>query len=178
MEGDSTTLETYRGLYHLDLQGISVGEKKLQIDPLVFKRGLMDQGGVIIDTRTTLTPLKEEGYVPLQNEVESLMAGKLERVSNPEFFCYAGNVERDLTGFPIVTLQFAGGAQLGLDTNSMFFQLKADVLCMAIIKSSPDMNGLSIIGVLAQQSYNKGYDIKQGKIFFQRIECSALQSLV
>ncbi|KAI6699059.1 hypothetical protein NL676_019178 [Syzygium grande] len=89
MEGDSTTLETYRGLYYLDLQGISVGEKKLQIDPLVFKRGLMGQGGVIIDSGTTLTPLKEEVYVPLQNEVESLMAGKLERVSNPEFFCYA-----------------------------------------------------------------------------------------
>ncbi|XP_039164457.1 aspartic proteinase CDR1-like [Eucalyptus grandis] len=34
MEGDSTTLEIYNGLYYLDLQGISVGEKKLQIDPL------------------------------------------------------------------------------------------------------------------------------------------------
>ncbi|KAI6682585.1 hypothetical protein NL676_036466 [Syzygium grande] len=135
MEGDSTTLETYRGLYYLDLQGVSVGEKKLQIDPLVFKRGLMGQGGVFIDSGTTLTFLKEEGYVPLQNEVESLMAGKLNRVSHPEFFCYAGSVERDLTGFPVVTLQFSGGAQLGLDTNSMFFQLTADVLCMAILAS-------------------------------------------
>ncbi|XP_056172594.1 aspartic proteinase CDR1-like [Syzygium oleosum] len=42
MEGDSTTLETYRGLYYLDLQGISVGEKKLQIDPLKVQWWLTD----------------------------------------------------------------------------------------------------------------------------------------
>ncbi|KAI6682587.1 hypothetical protein NL676_036468 [Syzygium grande] len=108
---------------------------------------------------------------------KSLLKGKLNRVSHPKFFCYAGSVERDLTGFPVVTLQFSGGAQLGLDTNSMFFQLSTNVLCMAIGKSFPDMNGVSVIGVLAQQSYNIGYDIKQGKIFFQRIDCSALQPL-
>ncbi|XP_056177001.1 aspartic proteinase CDR1-like [Syzygium oleosum] len=164
--------------YCFDLQGISVGEKKLQIDPLVFKRGLMGQGGVIIDSRTTFTFLKEEGYVSLQNKVESLMARKLNRVSHPEFLCYSGSVERDLTRFPVVTLQFWRGTQLSLDTNSMFFQLAADVLCMAISKSLPDMSDLSVIGVLAQQSYNIGYDIRGGNIFFQRIDCNALQSLV
>ncbi|KAK3435472.1 hypothetical protein EUGRSUZ_C00169, partial [Eucalyptus grandis] len=141
MEGDSTTLEIYNGLYYLDLQGV-----------------------VIIDLGTTFAFLKEEGYVPLQNEVESLMAGKLNKVSHPEFLCYAG----------MVTLQFLGGAQLGLDINIMFFQSTACVFCLAISKSLPDTNGESLIGVLAQWSYNIGYDIRQGKIFFQRIDCSAL----
>ncbi|XP_039164389.1 aspartic proteinase CDR1-like [Eucalyptus grandis] len=170
MEGDSTTLEIYEGAYYLDLQGISVGEKKLQIDPIVFKRGLKGEGGVVIDSGATFTFIKEEGYVPLQNEVESLMTGKLNRVSHPEFLCYAGSVERDLTGFPVVTLQFSSGARLNLDINSMFFQLTAGVLCMAIVKTSPDMYGKSLIGVLAQQYHDIGYDIGQGKIFFQRID--------
>ncbi|KAL3744012.1 hypothetical protein ACJRO7_013289 [Eucalyptus globulus] len=178
IEGDPTTLQTDKGFYFVDLQGISIGEKKLPIDPRVFQRGASGEGGVMIDSGTTFTFLKEEGYVPLQNEVESLMAGILNRVSHPSFLCYAGNVEIDLTGFPVVTLQFSGNAQLGLDTNSMFFQLSAGVLCMAILPIIPEMNGESMIGVMAQQSYNVGYDIRQGKIFFQRIDCSVLESIV
>ncbi|KAI6683415.1 hypothetical protein NL676_029328 [Syzygium grande] len=60
MEGSSASLQTYGGFYYLDFQGISVGEKKLQIDPLLFKRGLMGQVGVVIDSGTTFTFLKEE----------------------------------------------------------------------------------------------------------------------
>ncbi|KAI6685235.1 hypothetical protein NL676_031148 [Syzygium grande] len=37
------------------------------------------------------------------------MAGILNRVSNPEYLCYARSVERDLMGFPVVTSQFSGG---------------------------------------------------------------------
>ncbi|XP_039164407.1 aspartic proteinase CDR1 [Eucalyptus grandis] len=179
LEGDSTTLQTDKGFYFLDLEGISVGEKKLPIDPSTFKRRALGEGGVIIDSGATFTFLKEEGYVPLRNEVESLMAGILNRAASlPKFLCYTGSMERDLTGFPVVTLLFSGGAQLSLDTNSMFFQLTTNVLCMTILSVTPAMKGVSTIGVLAQQSYNVGYDIKQGKIFFQRIDCSVLESIV
>ncbi|KAL3744013.1 hypothetical protein ACJRO7_013290 [Eucalyptus globulus] len=179
LEGDSTTLLTDKGFYFLDLEGISVGEKKLPIDPSTFKRGALGEGGVIIDSGATFTFLKEEGYVPLRNEVESLMAGILNRAASlPKYLCYTGSMERDLTGFPVVTLLFSGGAQLSLDTNSTFFQLTTNVLCMTILSVTPAMKGVSTIGVLAQQSYNVGYDIKQGKIFFQRIDCSVLESIV
>ncbi|XP_030456277.2 aspartic proteinase CDR1-like [Syzygium oleosum] len=177
MEGDPTTMLLDKGFYFVELQGISVREKKLQIDPEVFKRG-PSGGGVLIDSGTTFTYLKAEGYVPLQNEVENLMLGHLNKVSHSRFLCFSGRVERDLEGFPVVTLLFSGGAQLSLDTNSLFFQLTSDVLCMSILPITPAMDGESMIGVLAQQSYNVGYDIKQGKIFFQRMDCRLLESLV
>ncbi|KAJ7955826.1 Aspartic proteinase CDR1-like [Quillaja saponaria] len=175
LEGDSTPLEVFNELYYLTLEGISVGEKRLEIDPNIFKREASGKGGVVIDSGTTVSFLAEAGYVPLSNEVQSLLNGKLERVQDPAnpALCYKGIIDRDLTGFPVVTFHFAGGAELALDINSMFEENGEDEFCMAIHQSGLDE--LSVIGIMAQQSYNIGYDLGGNKIFFQRIDCELLE---
>lgn len=172
LEGDSTPVEVFNDLYHLTLESISLGETQLEIDPYVFKRTTEGKGGVVIDSGTTLTFLMPEGYEPVASEVKRLLDGKLERSYDPYIpnLCYKGVINRDLTGFPVVTFHFAGGAELALDVNSLFQGNGKEEFCLAL-QESQEMN---IIGIMAQQNYNVGFDIAGKNVFFQRIDCQLL----
>ncbi|KAF8033712.1 hypothetical protein BT93_C0082 [Corymbia citriodora subsp. variegata] len=177
LEGNSTTLDVYGGHYYVNLQGISVGETRLKIDPGAFKRAPSGQGGVALDSGSGLTWLKGDGYVPLQNEVQRLLDPRLRRVKygrHIEFLCYEGTVQKDLQEFPVVTFYFEDGAELILDVDNMFLQIKPNMFCMTVVQSDPKFQGLSLIGVLAQQYHNIGYDIPGKKLFIQRIDCRLL----
>ncbi|KAL3744007.1 hypothetical protein ACJRO7_013284 [Eucalyptus globulus] len=177
LEGKSTTLDLYEGHYYVNLQGISVGETRLKIDPGAFKRAPSGEGGVVLDSGTGLTWLKGDGYVPLQNEVQRLLDPRLRRVKygrKIELLCYAGTMGKDLQGFPVVTFHFENGAELILDINSMFFQVTPAMFCMTVVQSDLTLRGLSLIGVLAQQYHNIGYDIQGKQLFIQRIDCRYL----
>ncbi|XP_028751359.1 aspartyl protease UND-like [Neltuma alba] len=172
LEGDSTPLEVFNDLYHVRLESISVGEKQLDIDPCIFKRTPEGKGGVVIDSGTTLTFLLPEWYEPVASEVQKLLDGKLERSYDPYIpnLCYKGVISRDLTGFPVVTFHFAGGAELALDINSLFQENGKEEFCLALQESQE----MSIIGIMAQQNYNVGFDVSGKNVFFQRIDCQLL----
>ncbi|XP_031378203.1 aspartic proteinase CDR1-like [Punica granatum] len=179
-EGDVTPIvSTQDGFYYVTLDGISVGEEKLNIDPNVFKLSSSGQGGTILDTGTTMMTMNRGGYDPLQNKVQSILNGSLQRtdfsIGGIPMLCYNGEVDRDLSSFPAVSLHLAGGADIVLDTHSMFRQVNGVTLCMAVAPAD-NVEGMTIIGAFAQQSYNVGYDIAAGKVYVQRIDCELLES--
>lgn len=52
------------------------------------------------------------------------------------------------------------------------------MFCLAIGSSAvngDNSKNLSVIGMMAQQNYNVGYDIGQNKLYFQRIDCELLK---
>ncbi|KAI8019442.1 Aspartic proteinase nepenthesin-1 [Camellia lanceoleosa] len=63
--GSSTPLDTFNDLYYVTLEGISVGDTRLIIDPFSFKRSPSGFGGVILDSGTMLTWLATVAYYPL-----------------------------------------------------------------------------------------------------------------
>ncbi|XP_056176870.1 aspartic proteinase CDR1-like isoform X2 [Syzygium oleosum] len=103
------------------------------------------EGGVLVDTGSVLTWLKTDGYVPLQNEVQSLLDKRgLRRVKyghNLAMLCYAGTAEREVSDFPVVALHFDGGVKLNMTAKSFFFQRKPGFFCMAVAESQPSLNG-------------------------------------
>ncbi|XP_025665319.1 aspartic proteinase CDR1 [Arachis hypogaea] len=133
LEGYPTHFQALRGMYYITMEGISVGERRLDIPPATFEMKENGAGGVIIDTG-------------------------------------------DLVGFPVVTFHFAQGADLALDTGSFFEQLTDSVFCMAIgpVSATGVDNRSSVIGLLAQQGYNVGYDLVNQIVYFQRIDCQLL----
>ncbi|XP_054806199.1 aspartic proteinase CDR1-like [Prosopis cineraria] len=179
LEGYSTPFEVFDDMYYITMEGISVGEKSINVAPKTFERKPDGTGGVIIDSGSTFSFLVYEGYKVLLREIRSLLDGSFGGVryaGEPWLLCYLGTVSRDLVGFPVVTFHFAEGADLVLDTESLFIQRKNDTFCMAVapinvvdLRSKP-----SIIGLLAQQSYNIGYDLNDKDIYFQRIDCELL----
>ncbi|KAI8565869.1 hypothetical protein RHMOL_Rhmol03G0294600 [Rhododendron molle] len=175
IEGDATPLEVYNNLYYITLQGISVGEKLLEINSDTFKRVPTGDGGVVIDTGTTDIYLERGGYNSLIEEVQSLASGLLEKVSNmfdDNRLCYKGTVSQDLIGFPIVTFRFDGGADLVLDAKAMFEQNGEAEFCMAVMPAGH--RDLTVIGIRAQQYYNVAYDLPDKKLYFQRMDCEVL----
>ncbi|VVB11069.1 unnamed protein product [Arabis nemorensis] len=147
-EGDLTPLQIYQDRYYLDLQAISLGETLLNIEPDVFKR-YGSQGGEVL------------------RRVQDW-----DQYTNP---CYEGNMKLSLYGFPAVTFHFVGGAELALDVESLFASSESgDSFCLAMnMNSFDDMN---VIGAMAQQNYNVGFDLSNMNVFFQRTDCELLDS--
>uniref|UniRef100_A0A7N2MJJ6 Peptidase A1 domain-containing protein n=1 Tax=Quercus lobata TaxID=97700 RepID=A0A7N2MJJ6_QUELO len=121
IEGPSTPIKIFGGDYYLTLDSISVGEKKLDISPQVFKLTEESTGGVIIDSGSTFTYLTNAAFDPLKDEVLSLMDGLVQFVgtlhSSP---CFTGVIDRDLAGFPVVTFNFANGVDLAFRCKDLF----------------------------------------------------------
>ncbi|KAK6248168.1 hypothetical protein QUC31_019733 [Theobroma cacao] len=178
VEGDSTRLEVIDGDYHVLLEGISVGEEKLPINPNIFRRTGRDSG-VVIDSGSVSTWMVKEGYDALFNKVQSLLNPWLTQSSiqlDPDLdlvaVCYNGTINQDLEGFPTVTFHFVGEAELVLDTSSLFAQIEPDRFCLAVL---PIDGNQTIIGLMAQQNYNVAYDINENKLSFLRIDCQLLE---
>ncbi|XP_021896010.1 LOW QUALITY PROTEIN: aspartic proteinase nepenthesin-1-like, partial [Carica papaya] len=182
IEGDSTPLETSGVFYYLTLEWISIDQKRLDIDPSIFKRTDRRLSGIVIDSGTALTWLAEDAYKLFRDDVKRFLDPVLTRYWQGNDLCYNGKVGRDLVGFPAVTFHFAGDVDLVLEKESMFYQFSAspypDVLCMAVRPSTE--NGMahtnfSIIGLMAQQYYNNvAYDLDNRKLYFQKIDCELL----
>ncbi|KAL3586394.1 hypothetical protein D5086_013261 [Populus alba] len=176
MEGYSTPLDVVDGHYQVILEGISVGETRLVIDPSAFQRTGKERR-VIIDSGTAPTWLAENEYRALEREVRNLLDRFLTPFMRESFLCYRGKVGQDLVGFPAVTFHFAEGADLVVDTESMFYQATPNIFCMAVRQASvygKDFKDFSVIGLMAQQYYNVAYDLNKHKLFFQRIDCELL----
>ncbi|KAK4396696.1 Aspartyl protease UND [Sesamum angolense] len=170
LQGYSTPLGFRRSHYAVTLEGISVGQKQLQIvNPEDF------QFNVVIDTGSTLTLLLRSAFEPLKEEVMDYLDGFLPLVKVKdagERPCYQGDMEQDLKGFPLVTLHLAEGADVYLDVEGMFRKANDRVFCMAVDVTKYDLN---VIGILAQQYCNIGFDLNAMKVSFQRIECELLE---
>lgn len=132
---------------------------------------------VLIDSGTTFSKLVKSAYEPLAKEVGRLMDGVLKPAvvkDGDGLLCYSGDMEKDLKGFPLVTLHLAGGTDIDLDVEG-FFQRTTDrsTFCMAVLQSTFSED--NIIGVIAQQYYNVGFDLEAKRVSFQRIDCELLE---
>ncbi|XP_062194890.1 aspartic proteinase nepenthesin-1-like [Phragmites australis] len=61
-------------MYFLSLTGISLGSKRLPIDPLVFAINDDGTGGVIMDSGTSITYLQQDAYNALRSELVKVIS--------------------------------------------------------------------------------------------------------
>ncbi|KAK3038003.1 hypothetical protein RJ639_029954 [Escallonia herrerae] len=182
IEGLATPLDIYRGFYYLTLEGISVGRNCLNIDRKTFTRSPAGDGGVVIDSGTTLSSLVRGAYEPLKEEVEHYIGKSLSRAflyEDVDRLCYTGIISRDLVGFPTVTLNFASEANLEIDKDGLFHQREQNIFCMAIklANETTKPRNLSIIGALAQQHHNIAYDISERELTIKRTDCQLVSDI-
>ncbi|CAH2061316.1 unnamed protein product [Thlaspi arvense] len=179
--GDPTPFKIENGIYYMNLEGISVGDKQLNIEPVVFtRRGA--RTGVILDSGTLYTWLADRAYRELHNEVRSILDTQLQRFWFRDLLCYHGRMSEELIGFPVVTFRFSGGAELAMEANSMFYAMTEpgvyqNVFCMAVRPTTVhggEYKDFTAIGLMAQQYYNVAYDLREKNVYLQRIDCVLL----
>ncbi|KAK1260379.1 hypothetical protein QJS04_geneDACA002140 [Acorus gramineus] len=158
-------------LYFVNLVDISVDHTRLNIMPERFLPRSNGEGGIYLDTGTTLTYLFEDVYNELLWKVD-------EKVILPERFqygnnlCYRGGKEdlEDGKSVPMVTFHFEGDLNIDLQPWNTFHDWYEEYVCLAIQPTSHR----SIIGVWAQQDMHVGYHTKEKMIYISPANCALL----
>ncbi|CAN6558611.1 unnamed protein product [Malus baccata var. baccata] len=167
--------------YYVNLQGISVDEQRLQIDPSVFairKQG--QEGGCVMDNGSTFTSLIRPAYDAVIAFLENYFSKIHDFVRAPSpsdlklDLCYKWSPPPPL-GFedlPPITFHFENNANLEIAHEDGFIELDGDtpgneVMCLAIMPN--DVR--TIIGSLQQANYRFIYDLNGRQLKFTPEDC-------
>ncbi|KAK2982590.1 hypothetical protein RJ640_002079 [Escallonia rubra] len=157
IEGYTTRLDIYRGKICLN------------INRKTFTRSPTGDGGVVIDSGTTLSSLVRGAYEPLKAEVEHYIGKSLSHAflyEDIKRLCYTGIISRDLVGYPTVTLNFASEANLEMDKDGLFHQREQNIFCMAIKLANETTKPMNI-----------AYDISERALTIKRTDCQLVSDM-
>ncbi|XP_010514086.1 PREDICTED: aspartic proteinase nepenthesin-1-like [Camelina sativa] len=157
--------------YYLELQGITVGGKRLSVEKSNFELTEDGTGGMIIDSGTTITYLEESAFKELKEEFTSRMSLPVDDSGSTGLdLCFKlPNVEKDIA-VPKLIFHFKG-ADLELPgENYMVADSSTGLLCLAMGSS----NRMSIFGNVQQQNFNVLHDLEKETVSFVPTECGKL----
>ncbi|WCJ22426.1 Eukaryotic aspartyl protease family protein [Euphorbia peplus] len=156
--------------YYVELLGMSVGGTRVPgITASLFKLDPTGNGGVIIDSGTSVTRLTRPAYVALR---DAFQAGASNLKKAPEFSLF--DTCFDLSGktevkVPTVVLHFRG-ADVSLPASNYLIPVDSEgTFCFAFAGT---MSGLSIIGNIQQQGFRVVYDLAGGRVGFAPRGCA------
>ncbi|PWA69011.1 aspartic peptidase A1 family [Artemisia annua] len=155
--------------YYVTLEGISVGDQRLNVVSDGSKATMPSpKGNMIVDSGTTLTTLPRKLY----NEFEAALkdAINIRTMKDPQkvlSLCYRS---AKVTNIPKVTLHF-DGADVELNRDNMFVIVSKHIMCLGM-QSASDI--LPILGNLAQMNYMVGFDLENNMVSFKRTDCEKL----
>ncbi|PRQ58485.1 putative nepenthesin [Rosa chinensis] len=156
--------------YYVELIGISVGGTRVPgITASLFKLDPAGNGGVIIDSGTSVTRLTRSAYNSLRN---AFRAGTTTLKRAPEFSLF--DTCFDLSGktevkVPTVVLHFRGADVSLPATNYLIPVDSSGTFCFAFAGT---MGGLSIIGNIQQQGFRVVYDLAGSRVGFAPRGCA------
>ncbi|CAH8266588.1 unnamed protein product [Arabidopsis lyrata] len=157
--------------YYLELQGITVGAKRLSVEKSTFELSEDGTGGMIIDSGTTITYLEETAFKVLKEEFTSRMSLPVDDSGSTGLdLCFKlPNAAKNIA-VPKLIFHFKG-ADLELPgENYMVADSSTGVLCLAMGSS----NGMSIFGNVQQQNFNVLHDLEKETVTFVPTECGKL----
>ncbi|KAK7397439.1 hypothetical protein VNO78_18611 [Psophocarpus tetragonolobus] len=155
--------------YYVELLSISVGGAPVRgLSASLFRLDAAGNGGVIIDSGTSVTRLTRPAYTALRDTFR-LGASHLKRA--PEFSLF--DTCFDLSGLtsvkvPTVVLHFRG-ADVSLPASNYLIPVdNTGTFCFAFAGT---MSGLSIVGNIQQQGFRVSYDLAGSRIGFAPRGC-------
>ena len=166
--------------YYINLTGVSINGKLLDIPRAAFEMTASGDGGTIIDSGTTLTSFVDEAYSVVYKAFQSAMNIELTQViiENSDLLCYQVPLQqRQAPTPPNVTLHFDGSVNLQL-TNDHVLRLGAtdstyNYYCMAFNSAGSVASGSrNFIGNFQQQDFIVEYDIANSRIGFAPTICN------
>ncbi|KAL5156236.1 Aspartyl protease family protein 2 [Glycine soja] len=155
--------------YYLELLGISVGGSPVRgLSASLFRLDAAGNGGVIIDSGTSVTRLTRPAYIALRDAFR-VGASHLKRAAEFSLFdtCF------DLSGLtevkvPTVVLHFRGADVSLPATNYLIPVDNSGSFCFAFAGT---MSGLSIIGNIQQQGFRVSFDLADSRVGFAPRGC-------
>lgn len=164
---------TEPGHYGVNISGISIDGKLLDIPSDAWIWDEVSGGGAIIDSGTTNTWLVEPAYFPVIAEYEKAFS-KYERVivdpkELPFELCFK-SAGFDWSSVPKLAIHFENGAVFAPPVKNYFTDIGPGERCVAIIKANTYVG--SLIGNLLQQNHLWEYNLEMQKIGFTPSSCT------
>ncbi|XP_042486348.1 probable aspartic protease At2g35615 [Macadamia integrifolia] len=169
ISGFSTPFNNDDGYYRIKIAVIKVGSLSLDIPRGAFN----PYGNVILDSGTVYTFLPPEVHDLILTAISKAMERFEVQPIPPRQIgelCYKGSIGEDLNGFPTMTIRFKGNAELVLERWSIFIQVDYSNFCLAFLPTD-GRNEPSMIGTMAQQFYNFGFDLDGKQLSIIRSVC-------
>lgn len=157
--------------YYVNLEGFSVGNTRFSYGDDYGDSEAKESTKVVhmmIDSGTTLTFMPSQFFHDLESALAEAIP--LPRVPDPRRrlkLCYRSTGSE--INVPVVTLHFAGGADMALNKVNTFAQLTKDRVCLTIMPT----DGLPILGNLAQMDFKVGFDVRKRTVSFMAADCTA-----
>ncbi|GAB4861586.1 Aspartyl protease protein 2 [Ancistrocladus abbreviatus] len=156
--------------YYVGLVGISVGGTRVPgITGGLFKIDGRGNGGVIVDSGTSVTRLAQPAYIALRDAFRA-GASRLKSAEGFALFdtCY------DLSGkttvrVPTVVMHF-NGADVSLPASN--YMIPVDTSGRFCFAFAGTLSGLSIIGNIQQQGFRVIFDTARGRVGFAPRSCA------
>ncbi|KAF8022173.1 hypothetical protein BT93_G2350 [Corymbia citriodora subsp. variegata] len=169
----STRLVSISPYYVVNLEGVSIERRRFSYGGNSTDSEAKESNKVVqmmIDSGTTLTFLPSGSFCQLKRDIISLNPS-LTRVRDPEEeskLCFSNLVSLTL---PIVTLHFAGHADMTLNQVSIFRSLpKSGMKCLAMKPTTEQ----AILGNMGQLNFKVGFNLRERTVSFKPItDCSA-----
>lgn len=157
--------------YYLSLEGISVGDTRLSIEKSTFEVGDDGNGGVIIDSGTTITYIEQKAFEALKKEFISQTKLPLDKTSSTGLdLCFSLPSGSTQVEIPKIVFHFKGGDLELPAENYMIGDSNLGVACLAMGASS----GMSIFGNVQQQNILVNHDLEKETISFVPTSCDQL----
>ncbi|XP_031253458.1 aspartic proteinase nepenthesin-1-like [Pistacia vera] len=157
--------------YYLSLEGISVGGTRLPIKKSTFALQDDGNGGLIIDSGTTITYLEESAFDLVKKAFISKTKLSVDNSGSTGLdLCFT--LPSDSTNVEVPTLVFHfEGADLDLPSeNYMVGDSSTGLVCLAMGSSS----GMSIFGNVQQQNILVLHDLQKETLSFLPTQCDQL----
>ncbi|CAN8310901.1 unnamed protein product [Cochlearia groenlandica] len=156
--------------YYVELLGISVGGTRVPgVAASLFKLDKIGNGGVIIDSGTSVTRLTRPAYIAMRDAFR-VGAKSLKRAPDFSLFdtCFDLSNQNEVK-VPTVVLHFRG-ADVSLPATNYLIPVDTNgKFCFAFAGT---MSGLSIIGNIQQQGFRVVYDLLGSRVGFAPRGCA------
>ncbi|KAL3349280.1 hypothetical protein AABB24_022425 [Solanum stoloniferum] len=156
--------------YYVNLVGVKVGKRIVDIPPSAFAFNSNTGAGTIIDSGTVFTRLVEPAYTAVRNEFRRRM-GRNTTVTSLGGFdtCYTVPIT-----IPTITLMFAGMNVTLPQDNFLIKSSSSSTTCLAMAASPADPVN-SVVNVIAswqQQNHRILFDVPNSRVGVARETCS------
>ncbi|KAL2898238.1 Aspartyl protease AED3 [Bienertia sinuspersici] len=155
-------------LYYVNLLGIKVGSKILNIPPEVLAFNPTNGAGTVIDSGTVYTRLAQPAYNAVRDEIRHRM-GKAKMTSLGGFdTCYSDPIK-----VPSITFMFEGMNTTLAPENFLLHSTATSIACLAMSASPDNPNSvLNVIANMQQQNHRVFFDIPNNRIGIARENCT------
>ncbi|XP_077218431.1 aspartyl protease AED3-like [Tasmannia lanceolata] len=161
-------------LYYVNLMGISVGRRLLNIPAAALAFDPATGAGTIFDSGTVITRLVAPAYVALRNEFRRVISKRVSgEISTLGGFDTCYTVPMAALA-PTITFHFAGPINMSLPTDNVLIHSTAGTItCLAMASAPDNINSvLNVIANMQQQNHRILFDVPNSRLGISREPCT------